>query len=130
MRHTDYRRFACLTTAWWRRRLPVLDRDVPAHLDVVRLRRHPGDPLPGLALEAGEVEIGLYHPVLVYDLVGDDDQVVRVEVAADVGIGQEPLVRRIADALEAVELEALDRIHVAELVDEENPAARAGDARE
>ena len=44
--------------------------------------------------------------------------------------GQQATWRRVALALEPVELEAAQRVDVAQLVDDEHPAARADDARE
>jgi hypothetical protein len=49
---------------------------------------------------------------------------------ADVRVGEEPRVGRIAGTLEAVPLEAGDRIDVAELVGEQDPAATASDSGE
>src|SRR4026209_1240691 len=131
MRLTDYRRFACLTTTSSPRgRLTVFDGHVPAELDVVGLRRHPGDMLTGLALEADEVEVLRHLPVLTEDLVRDHREVVRVEIAADVRVRKQARVGRVADALEAVELEAPDRVDVPELVGEKDPAAGARDPGE
>ena len=59
-----------------------------------------------------------------------DHEVVGVEVAADVRVGEQPRVRRVARALEAVELEAPRRVDVAELVGEQDPPAGPGDARD
>src|SRR3989442_2628276 len=44
-------------------------------------------------------------------------EVVRVEVAADVGVGEQPLVARIPQPLEAVHLEAAQGVDGAELVE-------------
>ena len=93
-------------------------------------RRHPLEALALLALETGQVEVPRHVPVLAHDLVRVHHEVVRVEVAADVGVREEPRVRRVARALEAVELEAAHRVDVAELVGEQDPAARPRDPRE
>ena len=58
------------------------------------------------------------------------DEPVRIEELAEVDIGQEPGVARVAGALEAVDWIGLQRIDGRELVDHEHLATRTGDAGE
>ena len=66
---------------------------------------------------------------LVDDLEGREHQVVRVEVAADVGVRKEPLVRRVSQALEAIELRGPQRVDRPQLIGDEDapvvPVTRA-----
>ena len=81
-------------------------------------------------VEPDEVEVALEVALLVRDLVRQHVEVVGVEQEPDVLVGQEPRVRRVARLLEPVGLGRDDRVDEAELVDEEDPAARARHARE
>jgi len=72
------------------------------------------------------LEITLLRPYLVRQHV----EIVGVEKAPNVLVGQESGMRRIARLLEPVGLGRDDRVDEAELVDEENPASRARHARE
>ena len=101
-----------------------LARDVPADLDLEDRRRHPRDSLALLALEPDEVEVAAHLAALAHDLVRRHDEVVRLEEAADVGVRQKPRVGRVARPLEAVLLEAAERVDVAQLVGEEDPSPR------
>ena len=76
----------------------------------------------------GQLEALLEVDLLARDLGGDEDEVVRVEEPADVRLRQEPLVARIAQALEAVLLEAPERVDRAELIRDEDAAAGPCDA--
>ncbi len=60
----------------------------------------------------------------------EEHEVVGVEVAADVRFGEQPLVRRVAQMLEAILLEAQERVDRAELVGDEDLPAGTRDARE
>src|SRR6476659_10105426 len=133
MRLRDYRSCVTETTvvAPGRRTIRLrLARDVPADLHLVDRRRHARDTLPDLALQPCQVQVLRHVPPLLDDLVRRHDEVVRIEVAADVGVGEEPRMGRITRLLEAVELDAADRVDVAELVGEEDPAARSRHARD
>ena len=104
-----------------------LPGDVPADLDLVG-RRGCGaaDPHALVLVEPGELEPLFEVDALARHLGDEEHEVVRVEEAADVRLGEKPLVRRVAQALEAIHLEAQERVDRAELVgDEDLPAGRA-----
>src|SRR6185437_480699 len=88
-----------------------LARDVPADLDLVDRRgREPADADALFLRHVGERETLLEVDSLLLDLRRDEHEIVRVQVAADVRVRQEALVRGVAHALEAVELEAPERV--------------------
>src|SRR5262249_22454259 len=79
-----------------------LARDVPADLDLVRRGRcRATDPYALLLVEPGELEPSLEIDALSGHLRREKDEVVRVQVAADVRLRKEPLVGRVAETLEA-----------------------------
>ena len=80
--------------------------------------------------QADEVEVAAHLAALAHDLVRRHHQIVRLEEAADVRVREEPRVRRVSRALEAILLETAERIDVAELVDEEDASPGLRDARE
>ena len=56
-----------------------------------------------LAVAAGEVEVALEVARLTHDLGAAEDEVVGVEQAAQVGVGEDARRRRVTRALESVE---------------------------
>ena len=53
-----------------------------------------------------------------------EDEVVRFEQRTEISVGQQPRVRAVAGALEAVELDRAERIDGRELIDHEYPSSR------
>ena len=105
--------------------------DVPADLDLVGRRgRRAADLRPLLLGHAGEVEPLLEVDLLACHLGGQQHEVVRVEVSADVAVGQEALVRRVAQPLEPVHLQAPQRVDRAELIGDEDASPEPGHAGE
>ena len=85
--------------------------------------------LARVALAAREIEVGIELAVVRVDARADQHQRVRLEERAEVAVGEQPGVRRIACALEAVELERVERIDWRQLVDHEQASARPGGSR-
>src|SRR5262249_31062419 len=78
----------------------------------------------------GEIEVALELAVFLRELGPANDEPVRLEQRADVDVGQEPRVRRVAYPLELVELDRRERVDRSDLVDDEHLAAESGHARE
>ena len=83
-----------------------------------------------LAFAAGEVEVAPELARLALVLRADEDELVRVGEAAHVDVREQPRVRRVAGALEPVEVEPGERIDRRDLVDDKHVAPGARDARE
>ncbi len=90
----------------------------------------PADADALLLVEPGELEALLEVHALVRDLGRDQHEVVGVEVAADVRFGEQALVCRVTQMLEAILLEAQKRVDGAELIGDEDLPAGTRDARE
>src|SRR5207237_2693403 len=91
----------------------ALVEEIPRHGRRVRigsLGREPAGALTCFAFAAREVEVRIERAPLLEETRAAQDELVRVEQPAQVRVGQEPSVRRIACALEAVELEGGERV--------------------
>src|SRR4029079_14661413 len=90
MRLRDYRSCVTETTVAAPGRRTIrsrLARHVPADLHLVDSRSHARATLPDLALQPCQVQVLRHVPPLLDDLVRRHDEVVRIEVAADGGVG-------------------------------------------
>src|SRR5579862_1326968 len=84
--------------------------------------------IAGLAVAAGQIEIALQVARLPRDVHVLQYEVVRVEQAAQVDVGEYTRSRRVTRALERVELDRGKRVTRCQLVDDEHRAARPKDA--
>ena len=64
------------------------------------------------------------------DVLAAQDEVVRIEEAAQIGVGEDARRRRIAGALELRQLDRCERVDRRDLVDDEDGPAGARDAHE
>ena len=103
-------------------------QDVPAVVDARVGRSECLRPLAILAVAAGKVEVALEVARLANDRRPTQDEVVGVEQATEIDVGENTRRRRIAGALEAVEFDRGQRIAGRELVDDEHRPARAQDS--
>jgi hypothetical protein len=83
----------------------------------------------GFAFAACEVEVRVEWAFVRLDLRADEHQAVRLEERAEIAVGEQPRMRGVAGALEAVELERDERVDRRELIDHEQAAAAARHAR-
>src|SRR5207244_7349210 len=86
--------------------------------------------LTGLAGAPSKVEVVVQLPRVGLEMSALQDELVRVEEAAEVGVGKRSRVRRITCALEAIEIESNERIDRCDLIVHEDSSARRGDARQ
>src|SRR5207247_752486 len=107
-----------------------LREHVPAHLGGVAPRGERPRAVALLALAAGEVEVALELARLACDLRAPEHEAVRVEERAEVDVGEDACRRRVACALEAVQLERDERVDRSDLVDDEQRPAGPADAHE
>ena len=94
--------------------------------------RRPRAPRRGAAasLAAGEVEIGAERAPLILEALPEELQPVGREELAQPSVGEQALMRRVADGLELVQCSGSGGIVRRELVDDEQVAAGPGHAGE
>ncbi len=102
----------------------------PGGIGLRALRREADRRLPGRSLTAGDVEIRAELATLLVVALAEEREPVRLEEVAEVGLRQQPGVRRVPCALEAVDGERLERVGGSDLVDDENAASRPGHPRQ
>src|SRR5579862_6981699 len=93
-------------------------QEIPAESGVEgvgAVRRERQGPLARIAFAAREVEIRLERPAVGLPQVAYEHEPVRLEQRAQVDLGQEPGVARVAGALEAVEVDRLERVDGSDL---------------